>query len=368
MGVLKVAVIGCGAAARRYHLPALAASDKVKAVALVDEFLPRARELAAEFGVPVATDDYRAVIDAVDAAVVATPNHLHAPIAIDFLHQGIHVLVEKPMATTTQECDDMMAAAERGKAVLAVGLNFRFLEASRFVRALFVDGSVLGRPLGFDLSVGVLSKWPSASDFYVRRDAAGGGVLIDWGIHVLDLLLWWLGDYEGLDYYDDALGGVEANCALHLRLAGGAEGTVTLSRVRSLGNTCTIRAERGEVSLGIWEPDPEVRVSLGPDRVALGGHATGGGGARTWQDSFRLQIDDFAEAIFNRRCPFVSAREGQRAVSLVEHSYAAKKLLRYSWLPIEPTTRDPASLQHADDGAESHRTPHLRKRGNGLHR
>jgi predicted dehydrogenase len=340
LGVLTVAVIGCGAVARRYHLPALAASEKVKVVALVDEFLPRARDLAAEFGVPDATNDYRTVIDAVDAAVVATPNHLHAPIAIDFLHQGVHVLVEKPMATTTRACDEMAAAAERGKAVLAVGLNFRFFEASRFVRALFVDGGVLGRPLSFDLSVGILSKWPSASDFYVRRDAAGGGVLIDWGIHVLDLLLWWLGDYEGVDYYDDALGGVEANCELHLRLAGGAAGMVTLSRVRSLANACTIRAERGEVTLGIWEPDPVIRLSLDPQRVALSGQAADGRGARTWQDTFRLQIDDFAQAVFSHQSPFVSAGEGKRAVSLVEDAYAAKKLLRYSWLPIDPAPRD----------------------------
>ena len=68
-------------------------------------------------------------------------------------------------------------------------------------------------------------SWPVASDFMFRKDA-GGGVLADTGAHVLDTVLWWLGDWDKVEYHDDAHGGVEADCLLKLTMKSGAVGTV----------------------------------------------------------------------------------------------------------------------------------------------
>jgi predicted dehydrogenase len=104
------------------------------------------------------------------------------------------VLVEKPLALNAAECDAMGAAAATGNAVLAAGQILRALAAMRWTRAAIADG-LIGPVRSFDVRVGYTHGWPPMSDFYFRRET-GGGVLLDLGAHVLDLLLWWLGDVE----------------------------------------------------------------------------------------------------------------------------------------------------------------------------
>src|SRR5579872_287973 len=220
---LRVAVVGCGAVAQIHHLPAILASREVEPAVLVDADARRARSLAERSGLGKTVEvmtDYHALAGKVDAAVVALPNHLHAPVSVELLRQGISVLVEKPMAINVRECDEMIAAAAAGRATLAVGLDFRFFDSSLLVRNLLRDG-LLGAIRGFDLRQGVIPRWPFATDFLLRKETAGGGVLADFGVHVLDLLLWWLGDWTAVDYRDDAVGGVESDCEMELTLGSG---------------------------------------------------------------------------------------------------------------------------------------------------
>ena len=135
MSLLRLAIVGCGAVAERCHLPALALSGKARPTILGDANLTRARELARRFSVPGTTDDYRTIFGQVDAAIVALPHYLHAPVSADLLSHGIHVLVEKPMATTAAECDTMIEAANKSGVTLAVGIVRRFLPSYAFVQA-----------------------------------------------------------------------------------------------------------------------------------------------------------------------------------------------------------------------------------------
>src|ERR1041384_3242084 len=106
---VRVAMIGCGAVAERGHLPTLAASSEARLSWLVDNNEARTSALAARFGAGSRTSpDYRDVIGHTDAAIVALPHSLHGPVCSDLLAHGIHVLVEKPMAMSTGECDQMM--------------------------------------------------------------------------------------------------------------------------------------------------------------------------------------------------------------------------------------------------------------------
>jgi predicted dehydrogenase len=331
MRKLKTAILGCGAVAKSHHLPVIAASPRAEVTVLVDKFLPRARQLADTFGVPSVTDNYQEIIGKVDAAVVALPNCLHGPVTVELLRAGIHVLVEKPMALTASECDDMIEAAGVAERVLAVGLEYRFFHSSQFLRTLFKD-RLLGDINEFHVDVGIISKWPSASDFLYRKEAAGGGVLIDWGVHVLDLLLWWLGDYDRVEYYDDAAGGVESDCELHLKLQCGASGTVQLCRSRSLPNLCRIQGQRGILDFSIWDPDPTVRLNLNRQDLVLSGRVVGHDADRqTIRNVISRQFDNFVEAIVNHRDPLISGQEGKRTVSLIEACYASRRPLQYPW-------------------------------------
>jgi len=343
----RLAVIGCGAVTAIHHLPAIVASRTAVATLLVDSDRGRAEALARRYGIAEVATDFRAVPGKAEGAIVALPNHLHAPISIELLSRGVHVLVEKPMAMNVAEADAMMEAARTWGSILGVGLEFRFFDGAILVHRLLRDG-LLGPIRRFDLRQGVVPRWPFATDFLLKKEMAGGGVLADFGVHVLDLLLWWLGDWDSVEYRDDAAGGVESDCEMELTLRSGCGGTVEVSRTRNLRNTCRLEGERGTLEVGIWDPDPVLRLLLrdsgGPSGrldergVVLEGRARRGeGGALTMADAFVRQVDDFVAAMREKRETRVPAREGRRSLELIEACYARRRPLVLPWSidPIE---------------------------------
>ena len=328
---IRLAVVGCGAVARIYYLPSITASNRFELIALVDRYLPNAQKLGEEYGIPAAVEDYGEIAAHIDAAIVALPNYLHATVSIDLLRRGIHVLVEKPMALSSRECETMISAASDAGAVLAVGMDFRFIRAFQFVQQV-LDQGLLGDIIRFDIRQGVVLNWAVSSDYLLKKDKAGGGVLFDFGPHILDLMLWWFGDYERVEYYDDAAGGIEANCEIHLMMQSGVSGTVELSRMRTLSNTCTIRGSKGILEVGIWDHNPRVQLNIAGSDLGLDGTITSlGTPDRHFRDVFCRQLDDFADAMLHRREPFIPGREGKRCIALIEACYASKKFLRHAW-------------------------------------
>ena len=328
---VRVAVIGCGAISALHHLPILTRSRRAELTLLVDADRARAQALAERYSVPAVATDAMAAAEHAEVAILALPNHLHAPVAIELLARGVHVLVEKPMAMSVAEADAMIAAAERARRVLAVGLGFRFFESTALVAELLASG-ILGPLAGFEMRLGVISRWPFASDFVLHKATAGGGVLADYGVHVLDLLLVWLGEWRSVVYRDDARGGLESDCELELEMASGASGFVEISRSRNLRNTCRFTGERGVLEVGVWDPDPEIRLEIGGRELALAGRARRRrGGGLDWDESFRRQLDDFLDAVRDGGEPRVPGREGRRGVALIEACYARRKPLVMPW-------------------------------------
>jgi predicted dehydrogenase len=334
---VRLAVVGCGAVTSIHHLPAIAASRRAEAVLLVDSDRRRAEALARRYGVSEVATDARAVVGKAEGAIVALPNHLHAPVSIDLLSRGVHVLVEKPMAMSVAEADAMIQAAATWSSRLAVGLEFRHFPGALFVRNLLRDG-LLGPIRRFDLRQGVVPRWPFATDFLLRKEMAGGGVLADFGVHVLDLLLWWLGEWAEVDYRDDAAGGIESDCEMELTMRSGCRGAVEVSRTRNLRNTCLLEGERATLEVGVWDPDPRIRLTVGDREVALEGRgrrAEGGAAigdqAPTMAGAFVRQVDDFAAAIRDGREPYVTGAEGRRSLALIEACYARRRPLVFPW-------------------------------------
>jgi len=325
----KLAIIGCGAVANA-HLPVVIESEQADVMAVVDKSLARARELAGQYNVPKAVDDYRKITDEIDAAIVALPHHLHAPISVDLLRQGIHVLIEKPMALTSKECDDMISAARENDTTLAVGQIRRFFSAAGFIKD-FLQNNFLGNIISFDYREGTIYSWPVASDFMFRKEA-GGGVLADTGAHALDTLLLWFGDYEKTEYYDDAVGGVEADCELYLRMQSGVEGKVELSRTRNLRNTCIIEGEHGKLEIDT-QFNPVIRLQRKGQDIELSGQAARGDENEDDVFTFfRRQFADFINAVRDGKTPFVSGAEGRRVVELIEACYEVRQPLKHPWV------------------------------------
>jgi predicted dehydrogenase len=325
---LRFGVIGCGAVTERYHLPALQASPDVELVGFADTAPTRAAALAARAGTGSTFAEYREMIGLVDAALVAVPNAWHEPISTALLRAGVHVLVEKPMARTTAECDRMLAAAHERSVVLAVGHDFRHFPVARLARDIF-SADLLGPITRVDLRQSAGGRWPYASTA-VLSPSAGGGVLLDFGVHLFDLMLWWLGEIEPVAYRDDAEGGVESECEAELRLASGAPVHVELSRSRLLRDTLVAEGERGTLEIGVFEP---AMVRLTPRG---GGDLVGTAMDPRFERAplrtvFDRQLADFVGAVRAGAPPLVSGSEARRAVALVEGCYVRRASLRFPW-------------------------------------
>lgn len=328
MDKLRIAVVGCGAVAERVHLPGLALYGGAEVTMLVDRSLDRAQQMARAYGVARIANDYREAIGQVDAAVIGVPHQHHAPIAVDLLDAGVHVLVEKPMALSLADCRRMNEAAERSGAVLAVGLLRRCSPALRWVRDA-IAGGALGAIESFDIREGSVYRWPVASPSTFQT---GGGVLADAGAHVLDLIVWWFGAWRSVCYKDDARGGVEADCLIELEMASGARGRVELSRTRELANLCVVRGERGTVDVGT-KSDAILSVRWrGHHEALVGRTAVEGARAPTnVVDLFLPQFDQFVRAIRHGESPAVTGIEGMRSVELLAECYASRRPWVQPW-------------------------------------
>lgn len=326
--------------AEKFHLPVVTLCDDFEVTVLVDKMLARADRLAKRFQVPAVTDDHQNIIGNVDAAIVAVPHHLHASVTIDLLTKGIHVLVEKPMAMKATDCQKMTDTADQVGVVLTVAMQRRFSYTAQFVKQA-IENQLLGHIERFDLREGNIYDWPVEDKAMLSKEV-GGGVVPGIGVHALDLLLWWLGDCENVEYYDDAMGGVEADCEFHLTLRSGAKGIVELSRTRNLRNTWLIYGERGVLEIDTnfgTNTHASLRLKMGDRDIAFAGHAIGTGEIEeTVRDLLRRQFADFVGAVQGQCHPLVSGAQGGRVIQLIETATARRRALRLPW--ISPTDKD----------------------------
>src|SRR5688500_10022671 len=146
---VRFGFIGAGAIAQRRHLPEAASHPLARVVAIADPALERVKSIADQYQA-TAYSDYRQMLreSEIDAVVVAGPNALHAPMTIDALKAGKHVLCEKPMATSIAEARAMIDASRRTKKKLMIAMNQRFMPHHLRAKQIIESGR-LGRVLTF---------------------------------------------------------------------------------------------------------------------------------------------------------------------------------------------------------------------------
>lgn len=320
---LRLGILGGGAIARFVYLPVLKGMKEFDVVLLIDRNGPVAEALAAEAGIPAVGTDWKDMIGRVDAVLNLLPNHLHAEVTIALVNAGIPVLVEKPMALGSADCGAMARAAEAAGVTLAVGMVRRFFAQNQFIKALLERGA-LGRIQTVEVEEGVVFDWPLASGALFDRKQSGGGVLMDVGVHVLDLLHWWFGPGHCVDYQDDAAGGIETDCSLRVSYAGGIEAVVRLSRVRNLGNRLRLKGSAGEIECDL-KCGAQPLLSFGDGTPGFRGTAdlAGPKGQKT-KDAFASQLKDFHRAIVAAASPRVPVADGAAVIELIERCYAAR--------------------------------------------
>ena len=187
----RLAVLGCGWVADMHTRAAATAGHIVAGVA--NHRLESAERFASEHGIEQVTTDWRALVSApdIDVVVVCTPNALHAEQSIAALEAGKHVLCEKPMATTVADAEAMLEAAARHDRLLLVLHPWRHHEAVIAVRDAIAAGE-LGRVVRTH-GYGVHADW-GPGGWFTDPALAGGGALVDMGIHAIDTARFLLGE------------------------------------------------------------------------------------------------------------------------------------------------------------------------------
>lgn len=200
---LRVGVVGTGFG--RYHMEGFSKVEGVEVHAVCDLNLEEAHFFADQYGAKHVFEDYREMfsMDELDAVSIAVPNCLHAPMAIDALHKGKHVLVEKPMTITPKDAMAMVAAAKKAKKRLMVEQAMRFSPEAQMLRAYYERGAF--GEVYFAKSTWVRRKgWPKLNFppggtmgrgvWFIRKEEAGFGALGDIGVHLVDLAWYLMGN------------------------------------------------------------------------------------------------------------------------------------------------------------------------------
>lgn len=192
MKKINVGIIGCGAIAESYYIPALSNhKDKIDRVYFVDRDLSLANNAKRNFGSGEVSDDLDKIIDKLDAGVVCLPNTLHYSFSKKLLEAGCHVMGEKPLTLKPENGRELVEIAEKKKVLLSVNNTRRLFPSYQVVKELIDDGSI-GEIKEVYYYEGGEFSWPTKSGFYFTA-ADPKGVLLDRGAHVLDSICHWVG-------------------------------------------------------------------------------------------------------------------------------------------------------------------------------
>jgi UDP-N-acetylglucosamine 3-dehydrogenase len=331
---LRIGVVGAGLIARRAHLPAFAADPLADLAGICSGHRANAQSAAAEFGVRRVYGSWEELVadPGIEAIDICATSALHGPVAIAALHAGKHVLVEKPMALTLDEADAMLAAARRAERVLMVAHNFRYeplFEAAKEIVSAGTIGAVRAIRGSF-MHAGPEESWGATSDWFWQEEDAGGGALIDLGVHIIDLVRWLMADdpvveveammtrLEKPTFADD-------NAIALLRFGSGVVGSVQASWTERplVELTLVVHGERGR----LW-------IDRGAKRPIVMHLQKEGGGIETLLPELPAQsplgnpFAHFVRVVREGVAPRSSGQEGRDTLAITLAAYEAARTKR----------------------------------------
>jgi predicted dehydrogenase len=195
---LRLAVIGTGQIGL-HHLEAIRRCPRAELLAIAESNPQRLQEAAERFRVPATYTDYHELLARpdLDAVSIALPNHLHAPATLAALRAGKHVHLEKPMALNARQAARIVAEAKKSRRILMVGQNMRFSRDAQMLKH-FIDHGALGEIYHARAWWIRRSGIPRIGSWFTRKQFAGGGALLDIGVHMLDLALHLMDNFHPL--------------------------------------------------------------------------------------------------------------------------------------------------------------------------
>ena len=213
---IRIAIIGCGNIANGAHIPAYMSSEHCEIKYFCDIIPERADKAVETNGCGKAVYDYREILDdpELDAVSVCTHNDHHAGISIDFMRHGKDVLCEKPAARILSEALEMEKVSYETGRILSIGVCNRYSNSVNRIKDMIAEGK-LGEVYHVYASFRAHRSIPGLGGDFTTKAVSGGGALIDWGVHYLDLIMYCLQDPKVLSCDGEAFSKLGVDGALY---------------------------------------------------------------------------------------------------------------------------------------------------------
>ena len=355
----RVALVGCGKVGG-LHCKAVAQIPEAEFVAVCDADSSRASKFAIEHKAQAFTTIEEMILKAKpDVLLIATPHPLHRQPTVAALNAGVHVLVEKPMAASIEDCDAMIAAAKSSGATLGVISQRRFFEPVLRMKNA-IDAGKIGKPLlGFFLMYSWRSlEYYSSDPWRGKWSTEGGGVLVNQSPHQLDILRWLMGPIAEVQGYFQNLNHpgveVEDTAVASLRFVNGGLGSILASVSQnpgihtkvhvhgSNGASVGVETDRGATFIAGMTSIPEPPLNdiwtIPGEEKLLEGFQNEDRNTFTKIDAtvhyHALQIREFVQAVREHKQPMVSAEDGRATVELFTAIYQSSKTGKAIKLPL----------------------------------
>lgn len=320
------AVVGLGHIAQRAVLPAFRQAKKSRLIALVSSDGEKAKALARLYRTPYFYQDYDACLQnsEVQAVFIASVNSAHADQTVRAAARGKHVLCEKPMANTLEDCLRMIAACRRHRVRLMIAYRMYFEPTSRALKTL-VRADKLGRLKIIHSAFTIRLRPGKSPAWHYAKDIAGGGSLVDVGVYPVNTIRWLVGrqptEVSAYAWTVDRrrFREVDENIVFQLKFPGGVVAQASSSFGAAQASFLHVHGEEGWAAL-----DPAYAYS---EERCLFGKLNGRWFERRFGmvDEFALELDAFADCIRHNHDPEPNGREGARDVAIMEAIYRSAR-------------------------------------------
>ncbi|HKN13371.1 MAG TPA: Gfo/Idh/MocA family oxidoreductase [Candidatus Binatus sp.] len=346
--MIRIAIAGAGAIAERAHIPALRSVADAQIIALQSRTIEKAEHVAGalwpdDASRPKVYSDFDQMPAPArpDAVGVFTPNHLHCEFAVKALSAGAHVLVEKPMAPTAAAARAMVDSAAKARRVLMVAMQRRFGGIERAIKEALASGAI-GKPnfIRARLSHGGPDLWAPGQKWFMTALEAGGGAMLDLGVHVADLAIWFMGEIDSVSGQVGVLAkqiDVDDTGAMILHFKSGAIGVVEaswssmppLSAIEIYGTKGRVMAGYPRNDISILRDDGSPAPGFSREDVMSRFDP------RDLLAPSRALAANFIGAIQGRAKPSPDGNDGLRAVEAVEACYRSSRTGSRIKLPLD---------------------------------
>ena len=319
MNTVRWGLVGCGDIARKRVAPALSKGVGCELVAVSRARAHLAEDFAVEFGARKWYTDWRELITdkEIDAVYVATPVHLHAEQTLAAARAGKHVLCEKPMALDVEECDRMIASCLANGVRLGIAYYRHFYPAILRIKEILASGEI-GKPAITQINAFERFNPEPGGDrhWFVQLDKAGGGPMMDFGCHRIEILLNLFGPVRaikavtGKALFDRE---VEDTSIAILTFEGDTQAVLTVTHAASGSrDTIDIYASEGSINVPVLNHGEfQIKTAVGERVEKHPPHA----------NLHQPLIEDFAWAVLERRDPLVSGEKGRAVAEVIAEIY-----------------------------------------------